>query len=280
MASGISLDQSSPTFLMSLIMHSVYLEQLEIARNQKSEAEALSYLSSIMRSLLQSLALSALEIALEATPVIDDDLSLNQFLDRFSQPSDGLPVEILDTLVPRIRAYVFRGYMNGWFEKSGFDQTIVSALTEWVEFRNKRPGHGVLDAPTTALWAKRTGNLIQRILETETDALPRVDGDRLTTQVGDVVIPISTPLVSDGSAIVIGKIVPRSGIWKIQGQILSWENAREITIDLGPSNIFASESHPIEKFRWSEVPTKNGSVLVLKSTSNNPQFSENWAVQR
>lgn len=245
-------------------MQKIYLEQLEIARSHQSEAEVLSHLSSIMRSLLQSLALTALEVALEATPAIDDDLSLNQFLDRFSQPSDGLPVEILDTLVPRIRSYVFRGYMNGWFEKSdGFDQTIVSALTEWVEFRNKRPGHGVLDAPTTALWAKRTGDLIQRILETEADALPRYDWDRLTTQAGDIVIPVTTPLVSGGSAIVIGKIVPRGGIWKIQGQVLSWENAREITIDLGRSNIFATENHVAEKFRWSEVPTKNGSVLVL-----------------
>lgn len=247
-------------------MHNIYLKQLEIARNHESEAEALSYLSSIMRSLLQGLALSALEIALEATPVIDDDLNLNQFLDRFSQPSDGLPVEILDTLVPRIRGYVFRGYLKGWFEKSdGFEQTIVSALTEWVEFRNKRPGHGVLDAPTTALWAKRTGDLIQRILETEVDTLPRVDRDRLTAQVGDVIIPITTPIVFEGNAIVIGKIVPRGGIWKIQGQLLSWEDARDITIDLGPSNIFATENHASEKFRWSEVPTTNGSMLVLNN---------------
>ena len=245
-------------------MQNIYLEQLRKARMHQSEAEVLSHLSSIMRSLLQSLALTALEVALEATPVIDDDLSINQFLDRFSQPSDGLPVEILDSLVPRIRSYVFRGYMNGWFEKSeSFEQTIVSALTDWVEFRNKRPGHGVLDAPTTVMWAKRTGDLIQRILETEADTLPRVDADRLMAHIGDVVIPITTPLVCDGEAIVIGKILPRSGIWKIQGQILSWENAREITVDLGPSNIFANESHAAEKFRWSEIPTKSGSLLVL-----------------
>lgn len=217
-----------------------------------------------MRSLLQSMALSALEIALEATPVIDGDLNFNQFLDRFSQPSDGLPVEILDTLVPRIRGYVFRGYMKGWFESSDFDKTIVLALTEWVGFRNKRPGHGVLDAPTTALWAERTGDLIQRILD-ETDALPQMDGARLVAHIGDIVIPITTPLVIDGNAIVIGKIIPRGGIWKIQGQVLSWINARDIKIDLGPSNIFETGNYALEKFRWSDVPTTNGSTSVLNN---------------
>lgn len=247
-------------------MHTIYLEQLEIARNHQSDAEALSYLSSIMRSLLQSLALSALEIAYQATPVVDDDLNLNQFLDRFSQPSDGLPIEILDSLVPRIRSLVSRSYMRGWFEKlEGFDQTICSALTEWVEFRNKRPGHGVLDAPTTALWAQRTGDLIQRILKTHADAFPQEDETRLTVHVGDLIIPITTPLVIDEDAIVIGKIVPRNGVWKIQGQVLSWVDARDITIDLGPSNIFATEGHASEKFRWSDVPSAKGSTLVLNN---------------
>jgi tetratricopeptide (TPR) repeat protein len=207
-----------------------------------------------------------MEITLQATPTIDDDLNFVQFLDRFSQPSDGLPVEILDTLVPRIRSLVFRGYMTGWFEATGgFDKTIVSALTEWVEFRNKRPGHGVLDAPTTAIWAQRTGDLIQRILEADRDALPRSEGNRLVMQVGDIAVPITTPLVIDGSAIVIGKIAPRSGVWKVQGQLLSWLDARDTTIDLGPSNIFASNRQVTEKFRWSEVPCEKGSTLVLNN---------------
>lgn len=247
-------------------MKSIYLKQLGVARDHQSEAQALSYLSSIMRSLLQGLALSALETAFQATPVIDDEQDLKQFLDRFSQPSDGLPVEILDALVPRIRSLVFRGYFRGWFEASdGFEKSIVSALTEWVEFRNKRPGHGVLDAPTTAHWARRTGDLIQRILDTNEDALPRLEGGWLAAHVGDLVIPISTPLVSDEHAIVIQKIVPRSGVWKVQGQLLSWTDARDVTIDLGPSNIFATEIHGTEKFRWSEVPSVNGSTLVLNN---------------
>ena len=95
-------------------MKSIYLKQLGVARGHQSEAQALSYLSSIMRSLLQGLALSALETAFQATPVIDDEQDLKQFLDRFSQPSDGLPIEILDALVPRIRSLVFRGYFRGW----------------------------------------------------------------------------------------------------------------------------------------------------------------------
>ena len=247
-------------------MHNIYIKQLQIARDHQSASEKLSYLTSILRSLLQGLALTALEIAIQATPVVDDDLNFSQFLDRFSQPSDGLPMEVLDALIPRIRSLVFRGYMKGWFENSEcFEKPIISALIAWLEFRNKRPAHGVLDAPTTELWAQQTGDLIQRILKTQADALPQGSEARLTAQVGDIIIPITTPLIIDGNAIVIGKIVPRNGVWKIKGQILSWTAARDITIDLGPQNIFAAEAHTSEKFRWSDVPLTNGSTLVLNN---------------
>lgn len=252
--------------LRSYALRNIYLRQLEIARAHQSDAEALSYLSSIMRSLMQSLALSALEIASQATPTIDDDLDLKKFLDRFGQPSDGLPIEILDSLVPRVRSLVFPGYMKGWFEKSkGFDQALVSELIEWVEFRNRRPGHGVLDAPTTEKWARKTETLIQRILEVVADALPKAGESGLAVYVGDLAIPINTPLVIDGSALVIGKIVSRRGVWKIQGQLLSWADARDVTVDLGASSIFLSERKPIDKFRWSEVPYATSSKLVLNN---------------
>lgn len=247
-------------------MHSIYVKQLEVAQQHGSHAEALSYLSSILRSLLQSLALSAIEVAYEATPTIDDDLNLKQFLDRFSQPTDGLPVEILDGLVPRIRSMVFRGYMMGWYEKAGSDnQTLVEALTEWVQFRNKRPGHGVLDAPTTAQWSLRTANLVQRILASMGDALPKVTSSGLAVYVGDIVIPLKLPLVVDGAAMAVSKVVSRNGVWKLYGQKLSWVDARELTVDLDPSNIFARDIQAREKFRWSEVPYGNGSRLVLNN---------------
>lgn len=244
----------------------IYTKQLEIARHHESDAESLSYLSSIIRSLLQTLAISALEVTIQATPVIDEDSTLKQFIDRFSQPSDGLPLEILDSLVPKVRSLVFRGFMKGWYEKeNGAEKTIVEALTEWVEFRNKRPGHGVLDSPTTSLWAKRTGDLIQRILDSSADILPQPSSSGLVVKVGDIAVLLTVQLVSDNSAIVVSKVFCRGGVWKLQGQILSWSDARDITLDLSPTNLFSKEYRPNDKFRWSEVAYGRDSRLVLNN---------------
>lgn len=245
-------------------MRDIYFKQLDAARGHTSDAEVLSHLSSIMRSLLQSMAITALEIALQATPDVEDDLDVKQFLDRFGQPSDGLPVEILDSLVPVIRSLVFRRYMKGWFEETDdTGESLVTALMAWVEFRNKRPGHGVLDAPTTASWAKRTGELIQRILDTTPDALPKTTASGLIAHVGDLAIPIKTPLVIDGNAMVISKVVSRKGVWKIIGQLLSWTDARDVMVDLGSPNIFAAEGQSLDRFKWAEVPRIAGHMLVL-----------------
>ncbi|MFT0172788.1 hypothetical protein ACLKMY_27925 [Paraburkholderia mimosarum] len=247
-------------------MQKIYFRELEVALALTAQAESLSYLSSILRSLLQSLSISALETVFQATPTVDDDVDLKQFLDRFGQPSDGLPVEILDALIPRIRGMVFRGYMTGWFETSPEQkENLVTALLSWVEFRNKRPAHGVLDAPTTALWAQNTAELIRRLLIVAADALPTVTASTLSALVGDVVIPISIPLVLGGECIVIAKVASRKGIWKMQGQVLSWTDAREVAVDLAPSNIFATEEKVLDKFKWREVPRSSKSFLVLNN---------------
>jgi tetratricopeptide (TPR) repeat protein len=244
----------------------IYTKQLEIARCHESDAEALSYLSSIIRSLLQTLAISTLEVTFQATSVVDDDENLKRFIDRFGQPSDGLPLDILDTLVPRIRSLVFRGFMKGWYEKgSDAEKSIVEALIEWVEFRNKRPGHGVLDSPTTSLWAKRTGDLIKRILDSAADILPQQHNSGLIAKIGDIAVPLTIPLTFNGSAIVISKVFSRSGVWKLQGQVLSWCDARDITIDLSPINLFSNEYRPNDKFKWSEVAYGSNSRLVLNN---------------
>ncbi|SAL18591.1 hypothetical protein [Caballeronia concitans] len=247
-------------------MEKIYLRELEKALALPSPAESLSYLSSILRSLLQSLSIAALETVVQATPTVDDDVDLKQFCDRFAQPSDGLPVEILDALVPRIRGMVFRGYMTGWFETpSGQNENLVTALVNWVEFRNKRPAHGVLDAPTTELWANNTAELIRRVVAVAGGALPSVTSSAVAAHVGDVLIPISIPLVLGDQGIVIGKVASRKGVWKVQGQVLSWTDAREITFDLAPSNIFAAEDKIVDKFKWREVPRSSKSFLILNN---------------
>ncbi len=245
-------------------MKDLYLRELALARAHSSDAEALSYLCSSLRSLLQTIGITGLEVARQAAPSIDGELDIGRFVDRFGHPSDGLPVEMLDYLVPIIRSSVSRKYFSGWYEHDEvLDKPLVTALNEWVAFRNNRPGHGVLDGPTTSEWASKSAALIERILEKASDTLPVVGSTGLKAQVGDVVIPIATPLVVDGKAIVIGGVASHKGIWRIRAQLLSWVDARELTIDLPPDNIFSSGDQVLDKFRWKEVPHLHGSKLVL-----------------
>lgn len=250
-------------------MKQIYAEQLIQANKSSSDSQKLSYLSSIMRSLLQTLALSAFEIALRMTPAREDNVHIKGLVDRFAQPADGLPIEALDVLIPIIRSHVSKTYMIGWFEKTASSgQPIVAELLQWVEFRNKKPGHGVLDDKSTTIWAKRLSDLIESVLSAFADALPNTTDDgSLEVGVGNSQVKISTPLVFNGFAVVVSKVVSRKGIWKIHGQLLSWFDAKELTIDLDNSNIFAADDHAAEKFRLSEIP---GGTFVRSIFNNIP----------
>lgn len=248
-------------------MKQIYLKEFEEAKTKSSDSERLSYLSSIMRSMLQSFALPAIEIVLSMTPSKESGFNCKGLLDRFSQPSDGLPLEALDALIPVVRSHVSKTYMVGWFENThGANEPIVAELLEWVEFRNRMPAHGVLDSKNTSAWAERLTALIARLLATFPNGLPTAGADgSLTIEVGDSILPLTVPLVFFGHAIVIGKVVARKGSWKIYGQLLSWSDAKEITIDLGAANIFSSSDVGIEKFRLSEIPGDS----PVKSIFNN-----------
>jgi len=245
-------------------MQSLYQSQLVSARGLGSDVASLTHLSAILRSMLQSAAICAIEIVREAAPATEHDTELDGYLDRFGQPSDGLPIEVLDHLVPAIRGLVSRQYFRGWFEATDAgDPPLVTQLNEWVRFRNHRLGHGVVDAPTAALWSQKTDALITRLLAIDTGVLPRNDNGSLQVRVGDVDVRISTPLVIDGQPIVVSKIGPSKGLWKLHAQLLSLDNARVLTVDLLADNVFATDGVRPEKFRWTEVPSSEGPKLVL-----------------
>ena len=245
-------------------MHSLYQSELAIARGLGPGVAALTHLSSILRSVLQSAAICAIEIVHQAAPATEHDTELEGYLDRFGQPSDGLPVEVLDHLVPAIRGLVSRQYFRGWFEVSDAgDPPLVAALNEWVRFRNQRLGHGVVDAPTAALWSGKTEALITRLIAVDTGVLPRNTPAGLQLRVGDVEVRSATPLVIDDHPIVVTKIGPSRGVWKLHAQLLSLHNARVLTVDLPATNVFATDGVRPDKFRWTEVQSSHGSRLVL-----------------
>lgn len=250
--------------LLEASLYKIYKKQIHEASLGESASQQINYLSSIMRSLLQSLALSAFEVTLRMTPGKDDNNAVKALLERFSQPTDGLPIEALDILIPIVRSNVSKTYMVGWFEKSiHSEEPIVNQLLDWVEFRNRKPGHGVLDEKTTTLWASRLNDLVECVLTAFSTDLPIVaQDDVLMLDIAGNAFPFSTPLVISDHAIVIAKIVSRKGVWKLHGQLLSWKDAKDITVDLGDVNIFVVDDTSVEKFRLTEI-TSNGNPMSV-----------------
>ena len=223
-------------------MKNIFKGHISTASAIVNNSERLTYLTSVLRSLLQLTVVTSFELIRAQTPA--DEIDLKEFTNRFCKPSDGLPLEILDSVIPFLRCYVNKQYMNGWFEPtSSVLVPLNKQLMSWVQFRNKRTGHGILDRSTTKEWAERTEELIKACLDVFDLAIPVQDDEssiKLSSELNHLYI--ETPILQKGKAVVITSIVTRKGIWKLRGQLLSLEDAEEFTINLPQDNVFSIES--------------------------------------
>lgn len=239
-------------------MRKLFDGQLNIARSIDNNSEKLTFLTSILRSLLQSSVVVTFEITKAFTP--SDDLGLPELTDRFCKPTDGVPLQILDTLTPVVRSYFSKDFLMGWFEPTKkISSPLSKQLIEWVEFRNKRPGHGVLDIPTTNEWMVKTEKIIIDCLNVFSKILPTVkyeDSFHPLESFGKHLI--ETPIVLKNNLIVIIDVKVNKGIWKLKGQLLSKENAEEFSVTLPEDNVFNSNSlKPASRYELAEVISRN-----------------------
>ena len=239
-------------------MKDIFTESLKVASKIENDNEKLTFLTSILRSLLQTSVVTTFEIVKEFTP--SEEVGLSELTRRFCKPTDGLPVQVFDALIPVVRSYVSKDFLIGWFESNKqVSKPLSKQIVEWVEFRNKRPGHGVLDSRTTTEWVERTENTITDSLIVFSKILPRIGGDgSVYPLVNFENLLIETPILSRGCPIVIMGILARKGVWKLKGQLLSKENAEEFTEILPENNIFnAVGLKPISQYELVEVISNN-----------------------
>lgn len=223
-------------------MKTIYQQHLELAKSITNDSERLTFLTAVLRSVLQLAVISSFEIAKKFTPHDESDMA--ELAERFCKPADGMPLQIIDSLAPFLRAYVDKTLYHGWFEITKLAPIPLSKqLIEWVAFRNKHPGHGVVDNPTAKVWADKTDNLINTCLHVFSSIIPSISetGEiRLNKMPGEPLL--STPVTSKRQAIVITGVTARHGIWKLRGQALSNTNAEEISATLPDDNIFSSRN--------------------------------------
>lgn len=236
-------------------MKSIYEKEIAVAKALESDAERLTYLSSVLRSMMQALSVVSLEAVRELTPYSAHEANLTPLVRRFAQPSEGLYGEILETTIPIVRSHITKTFMVGWFERiEGTQDTFAKALNAWVQFRNKKPAHGVLSRMDLQLWTPKLVALTDRCLQLFSTAFPLMEKSSLLVALGDSQLTLSTPLVCSGKALVIGDVGARKGIWKLHGQILNLDVASDVTLDLGVTPIFDVSDEPgVSRFPLQEV---------------------------
>jgi Tfp pilus assembly protein PilF/GTPase SAR1 family protein len=283
-------------------MRNLFEAQQAVAEQLTSSSEKVSYLCSVLRSLLQVAAVTALEVIREQTPASVDNAALGAFAKRFSQPTDGLPVEILEVSTPVIRSFVSRTYHTGWFEQDpAYGKPLAAEAAAWVAFRNKKPAHGVLSKADADEWAPKLSVLLTRCLACFGDSLPRVmDANTLRVTIASSEVTLKTPLLRAGLPVVISAVDTRKGIWKLEGQTLSWDKSDTFTVDLPAGSVFEElESNFPSKFTvieleyegakhsvFSNVPVRQTStfegrakeLIALRDWMNEPEESRSCLI--
>lgn len=219
-------------------------------------------LTNILRSLLQTISISALELSKSETST--DDIDISGLVDRFKKPTDGMPVDIIDKLTPHLRSQFDKSIFLGWYEKDkASGKSLSTLLQEWVAFRNKKPGHGVLDKASMQEWAGKTEHLIATCLQVFAPVIPKLDKDILYVDIPSGKLRINFPLIYQGEAIAISEVTQRQGNWKVQLQPLNYESSELKTVSLNEENIFNSfnESNN-ENYKIIEVECSGKEFIV------------------
>lgn len=249
-------------------MRNLFETQVEVAEQLKSSSEKFNYLCSVLRSLFQLAAVTALEIIREQTPDAVDNAALGVLAKRFNQPTDGLPVEILEVATPVIRSYVSRTYHLGWYERDpDYGDTLAAAASAWVTFRNKKPAHGVLSKADTDEWAPKLSVLLARSLACFGNTLPSVvDANMLKVTIDSSELTLKTPLLYGGMPVVISGVESRKGIWKLDGQTLAWDKSDAFAVNLPEGSVFEElESNFPSKFDVIELEFEGGKHSVFSN---------------
>lgn len=234
-----------------------YTELLKQICSIENDFEKITFLTPLARSILQLAAISSLEIFDKF--MISDEIGVEGFLARFDSPSDGLPREILEVLVPLIRSDYDSEYLNGWFEANNGKSSLANQVLEWVEFRNGRPAHGVVGSTQAKEWADKQINLIKlmlvvfkKILPSEQNTLPNYSN-----------LKLSLPF-NKGPMVILG-VKSKKGIWKVKWQSLNLVDASEFTEDLEVNNIFVKKtgsSIHSRSYKLEEVVTQQGEEII------------------
>lgn len=248
-------------------MKDIYLSEMSLIDKMDSQIERFTHLTSTFRSILQTCALTSLELIKKSTSTYDQFSDFENLAFRFQQPSDGLPIEVLEKAAPVIRSLICVEFLHGWFESRENSEPFVKEVLKWVEFRNTT-SHGVPDQNDIMEWEPKLKSLIFNSLAVFKDAIPSnfKAGNELRLGANYERLLITIPLVADNKAQVLKKVSFKKGVWKMQTERLCWVHSPELTTELDQDNIFSEKtSSGTDRFHYSTIYCRNGTHGILQN---------------
>ena len=95
------------------------------------------YSYSILRALLQSAAMTSIDIAW-STATDEDRPTVSRYARRLMNNTDGVYGEALDHLVPIVRGNGWPSFLQGWYRDIAIDRSAVRLIVDkWVVKRNQ-----------------------------------------------------------------------------------------------------------------------------------------------
>ncbi|GIU25578.1 hypothetical protein L2719_10285 [Shewanella schlegeliana] len=244
-------------------MENVYRSQLAVIGNLASAEAKLNCLTSTLRSILQLVVVTSIELASKKTST--EELDIDSSIERFCIPSDGLPREMLDKIIPHLRSYQDSRIAYGWFEEiQNVKPCLSKDIVEWVEFRN-RAAHGVLDAQTTKEWVDKIQLIIEKCFKVFSSLIPTIDSaGKVLIRSKSESIYISTPVLRNGLPIVLAKVKQRKGLWSLEGQALIFDRqAGKFTVELNEDTVFSGlNSGTKEEYEIKIIDCDNQELIV------------------
>ncbi len=239
----------------------VFRRLIATARFLPERSAQHEFLNSLIRTLLQTAAFSAIEILGHG---IDDlaETEVPPLARQLMRPNDGDTEKLISVAVPLL-AEAGLDLGTAWFRPSADSVSLRDRTARWCEYRNDRIGHGVVsdDVREEALsWLPQLAEDLVTGLE---KILPSYSAEgrsfiRLTSANLATSIEIPTARMERGRPVVVRQLQQRAAHWCLQGQVLDPDYSPEVRIEFAESQLTRLLIEACSRYRQLRVPDANG----------------------
>ena len=239
-------------------MQELFSTLLDRTADLDSPERQFNSITAIIRSMLQHAAIGAYEIHDQHDQL--DPREATTVLHALRRPVDSSPLDVLNRLVPYVRALLSPRFCDGWFEETRGDDDVANKtpistwLTKWVAQRNTF-SHTIADAFAISDVLPEHLAYAHRVLDTLADAIPRTgENGSLVYSTSDVVHRSRTLKLHEGVPILIRHISSRRGMWHVHYRTLDIDRSIQGKYEISDSPLLTPAESSTKSFATSRIP--------------------------